>query len=85
LTGSSIEDEDNLRFAVQQGVSVMIEEASLNSAPAAYDRMMSGAARFRMVLNVARSSADGRPNPSACTPSSSKGREAPARTRGTIE
>jgi propanol-preferring alcohol dehydrogenase len=53
LTGSSIENEDNLRFAVQQGVSVMIEEASLNSAPAAYDRMMSGAARFRMVLNVA--------------------------------
>jgi propanol-preferring alcohol dehydrogenase len=53
LTGSSIENEDNLRFAVQQGVSAMIEEASLDSAPAAYDRMMSGAARFRMVLNVA--------------------------------
>ena len=27
--------------------------ALLDSAPAAYDRMMSGAARFRMVLKVA--------------------------------
>jgi D-arabinose 1-dehydrogenase-like Zn-dependent alcohol dehydrogenase len=53
LTGSSIENEDNLRFAVQQGVSAMIEEVALDEAPAAYDRMMSGAARFRMVLNVA--------------------------------
>jgi propanol-preferring alcohol dehydrogenase len=52
LTGSSIENEDNLRFAVQQGVSAMIEEVALDEAPAAYDRMMSGAARFRMVLNV---------------------------------
>jgi alcohol dehydrogenase, propanol-preferring len=53
LTGSSIENEDNLRFAVQQGISAMIEEASLDDAPAAYARMMSGAARFRMVLNIA--------------------------------
>ena len=30
----------------------MIEEVALDEAPAAYDRMMSGAARFRMVLNV---------------------------------
>ena len=53
LTGSSIKNEDNLRFAVQQGISAMIEEASLDDAPAAYARMMSGAARFRMVLNIA--------------------------------
>ena len=52
LTGSSIENEDNLRFAVQHGVSAMIEEASLDDAPTAYARMMSGAARFRMVLNI---------------------------------
>jgi propanol-preferring alcohol dehydrogenase len=52
LTGSSIENEDNLRFAVQHKVSAMIEEAPLDGAPAAYARMMSGAARFRMVLNV---------------------------------
>jgi len=30
----------------------MIEEASLDGAPAAYARMMGGAARFRMVLNL---------------------------------
>jgi D-arabinose 1-dehydrogenase-like Zn-dependent alcohol dehydrogenase len=31
----------------------MIEEVSLDDAPAAYARMLSGAARFRMVLNIA--------------------------------
>jgi D-arabinose 1-dehydrogenase-like Zn-dependent alcohol dehydrogenase len=51
--GSGGQLEDNLRFAVQQGISAMIEEASLDDAPAAYARMMSGAARFRMVLNIA--------------------------------
>ena len=53
LTGTSIENEDNLRFAVEQGVSAMVEKADLAEAPAAYDRMMSGAARFRMVLTIA--------------------------------
>jgi propanol-preferring alcohol dehydrogenase len=53
LTGTSIENEDNLRFAVDQGLSAMIEQAELADAPAAYDRMMSGAARFRMVLTIA--------------------------------
>jgi hypothetical protein len=57
VAGSSIENEDNLRFAVQQGISAMIEEVPLDDAPAAYDRMMSGAARFRMVLNIASLSA----------------------------
>jgi propanol-preferring alcohol dehydrogenase len=66
LTGSSIENEDNLRFAVQQGISAMIEEVPLDDAPAAYDRMMSGAARFRMVLSIASLSAGSpqRPAPS---------------------
>jgi propanol-preferring alcohol dehydrogenase len=36
LTGSSIENEDNLRFAVQHKVPAMIEEAPLDGAPAAY-------------------------------------------------
>ena len=52
LTGSSNENGDNLRFAVQHGVSAMIEESTLDGAPAAYARMMSGAARFRMVLTI---------------------------------
>jgi propanol-preferring alcohol dehydrogenase len=53
LTGTSIENEDNLRFAAQQGISAMIEKAPLADAPAAYDRMMGGEARFRMVLTIA--------------------------------
>jgi propanol-preferring alcohol dehydrogenase len=52
LTGTSIENEDNLRFAASQGIRAMIETADLSEAPAAYDRMMSGDARFRMVLEI---------------------------------
>ncbi|MFZ4894832.1 alcohol dehydrogenase catalytic domain-containing protein [Plantibacter sp. Mn2098] len=53
LTGSSIENEDNLRFAAENGVRAMIEEAPLADAAAAYARMMDGDARFRMVLAIA--------------------------------
>lgn len=52
LTGTTIENEDNLRFAVDQGVAAMIEQAPLAQAAAAYDRMLSGKARFRMVLTT---------------------------------
>ena len=53
LTGSSIENEDNLRFALAHDIAPLIEEVSFDSAPAAFDRMMNGDARFRMVLDVA--------------------------------
>jgi propanol-preferring alcohol dehydrogenase len=53
LTGSSIENEDNLRFALGHDIAPMIEEVPLEGAPAAFDRMMNGAARFRMVLDMA--------------------------------
>jgi propanol-preferring alcohol dehydrogenase len=53
LTGSSIENEDNLKFAAAQGIRALIEPAPLNGAAAAYTRMMDGDARFRMVLSVA--------------------------------
>lgn len=53
LTGSSIENEDNLRFAVAHDIVPLVEEVSFESAPAAYDRMMNGGARFRIVLDVA--------------------------------
>lgn len=53
LTGTSVQNEDNLRFAAAQGVAAMTEEAPLADAAAAYDRMMAGDARFRMVLTVA--------------------------------
>ena len=52
LTGSAAENEDNLRFAVRHGVTAMIEQSSLDDAATAYSRMMSGRARFRMVLNI---------------------------------
>jgi propanol-preferring alcohol dehydrogenase len=51
LTGSSIENEDNLRFALRHDVAAMTEEVPLDGAPAAYDRMLNGDARFRMVLD----------------------------------
>lgn len=53
LTGTSIENEDNLKFAAAQGIRALIEPASLNDAAAAYTRMMDGDTRFRMVLTVA--------------------------------
>ena len=53
LTGSSIENEENLAFSVTHGVKPMTEVMSLDDAPQAYERMMSGAARFRVVLDIA--------------------------------
>jgi alcohol dehydrogenase, propanol-preferring len=52
VTGSSIENEDNLRFSAAVGVEPMIEVMSLEQAPEAYERMMSGAARLRIVLDT---------------------------------
>jgi alcohol dehydrogenase, propanol-preferring len=53
LTGSSIENEDNLAFSLAQGIRPMTEVLPLEEAPKAYARMMSGAARFRIVLETA--------------------------------
>ncbi|MGS2645470.1 alcohol dehydrogenase catalytic domain-containing protein [Streptosporangium sp. G12] len=53
LTGSSIENEDNLAFSGRHGIRPMIETVPLAEAPKAYERMMSGEARFRVVLDVA--------------------------------
>jgi propanol-preferring alcohol dehydrogenase len=52
LTGSAIENEDNLRFAVSQDVRAMTEPRPLDDAAAAYDHMARGDARFRVVLTV---------------------------------
>jgi alcohol dehydrogenase, propanol-preferring len=52
LTGSSIENEDNLRFAVSQDVRAMTEVRPLDEAAAAFGHMLSGDARFRVVLSV---------------------------------
>jgi D-arabinose 1-dehydrogenase-like Zn-dependent alcohol dehydrogenase len=48
-----VDSEDTLRFSVLNHVASMNEVFPLEEAQAAYDRMMSGKARFRVVLNVA--------------------------------
>jgi propanol-preferring alcohol dehydrogenase len=52
LTGSAVENEDNLRFAVDQNVRAMTEPQPLGQAAVAFDRMLAGDARFRMVLTA---------------------------------
>ena len=52
LTGTSIENEANLQFSATHGVAAMTEVLPFEEAPAAYERMMSGQARFRVVLDI---------------------------------
>jgi propanol-preferring alcohol dehydrogenase len=52
LTGTPIENEANLEFSATRGVAPMTEVMPFEDAPAAYARMMSGEARFRVVLDV---------------------------------
>jgi propanol-preferring alcohol dehydrogenase len=52
LTGTQVENEENLRFAAAHDVRALVEEAPFEGGQAAFDRMMSGDARFRMVLNI---------------------------------
>src|SRR5271165_4793846 len=52
LTGTSIENEDNLRLAQRRGIRSMNEIMPLSEAPKAYERMLSGQARFRIVLDT---------------------------------
>jgi D-arabinose 1-dehydrogenase-like Zn-dependent alcohol dehydrogenase len=47
--------EETLRFAAQSGVRAMTEEAPLEDAPQAFEKMIAGAMRFRGVLTPARS------------------------------
>ncbi|MGO1050887.1 alcohol dehydrogenase catalytic domain-containing protein [Crossiella sp. CA198] len=52
LTGSSIENEDNLAFSVRGGIRAMNEVLPMSEAPKAYEHMLSGNARFRVVLDL---------------------------------
>ncbi len=52
LTGSPAENEDNLSFALSHGIRSMNEELPLSEAPRAYERMIAGQARFRVVLDM---------------------------------
>jgi D-arabinose 1-dehydrogenase-like Zn-dependent alcohol dehydrogenase len=49
-SGTCADSEDTMRFSVQTGVRAMIEVMPQERAPEAYARMMSGAARFRVVI-----------------------------------
>jgi D-arabinose 1-dehydrogenase-like Zn-dependent alcohol dehydrogenase len=51
-SGVAADSEDTLAFSAQSEVRPMIETYPLEQAAAAYDRMMSGAARFRVVLTM---------------------------------
>jgi D-arabinose 1-dehydrogenase-like Zn-dependent alcohol dehydrogenase len=51
-SGTSKDSEDAMSFSALAGVAPMIETMPLERAAEAYERMMSGAARFRMVLTT---------------------------------
>lgn len=53
-SGSSIDWEDTLNFNVLTGLWPMIEKYPLEKAAEAYDRMLSGKARFRVVITMSR-------------------------------
>jgi D-arabinose 1-dehydrogenase-like Zn-dependent alcohol dehydrogenase len=51
-SGTSIDSEDTLRFSARNGVRSMNEVFPLERAAEGYDRMLSGKARFRVVLAI---------------------------------
>jgi D-arabinose 1-dehydrogenase-like Zn-dependent alcohol dehydrogenase len=53
-SGSSIDSQDTLAFSALTGVRPMTEVFPLDRAAEGYERMMSGKARFRVVLTTAR-------------------------------
>jgi propanol-preferring alcohol dehydrogenase len=52
LTGNPACGDTTLKFSALSGVSPMIEKVPLEQAAAAYEKMKSGEARFRMVLTM---------------------------------
>src|SRR5262245_30012730 len=51
-SGTSIDTQDTLAFSARAGVRSMNETFPLERVSEAYDRMMSGKARFRVVLSI---------------------------------
>jgi D-arabinose 1-dehydrogenase-like Zn-dependent alcohol dehydrogenase len=51
-SGTSIDSQDTLSFSVRAGVRSMNESYPLERVAEGYDRMMSGKARFRVVLTI---------------------------------
>lgn len=52
-SGTAQDVQDTLAFSALHGIRPMTETVPLDGAEAAYQKMMSGAARFRMVLTTA--------------------------------
>jgi D-arabinose 1-dehydrogenase-like Zn-dependent alcohol dehydrogenase len=52
IVGTAVDEEDTLDFSVLQGIKPTIETVALEDAPAAYRKMMSNEARFRMVIKL---------------------------------
>ena len=53
-SGVGADSDDTLAFSARAGVRAMVETYPLERAAEAYARMMSGEARFRVVLDVGR-------------------------------
>jgi D-arabinose 1-dehydrogenase-like Zn-dependent alcohol dehydrogenase len=51
-SGTATDSEDAMRLAALSGIRPMIEKFPLAEAAAAYDRMISGKARFRVVMTM---------------------------------
>lgn len=51
-SGTAVDSEDTLLFSQRHAIASMNEIFPLEEAQAAYDRMMSGKARFRVVLKI---------------------------------
>ncbi|MEU4235074.1 alcohol dehydrogenase catalytic domain-containing protein [Nonomuraea sp. NPDC026600] len=51
-SGIAVDIQDTMRFAAQSGVRAWTEEVPLEEAGAAFQKMVSGQARFRMVLTT---------------------------------
>ena len=51
-SGTSLDSQETLGFSVLSGVRSMNESYPLERASEAYDRMMSGKERFRVVLTM---------------------------------
>ncbi len=51
-SGTGMDSEDTLNFSAQSGIKPMVETYPLEQAAEAFDRMMSGKARFRVVLTM---------------------------------
>jgi D-arabinose 1-dehydrogenase-like Zn-dependent alcohol dehydrogenase len=51
-SGTARDSEDTLNFCALTGIRPMVETFPLEQAATAYDRMLSGKARFRVVLTM---------------------------------